>query len=356
MSDEDQESKTEQPTDKRLGDARKEGDVPQSQEVRTWFAMLGMAAIVGMMAGPVCSKLLHMLPRYLETMGTRTLDVESLRALLAEIILDTALVLVMPMALLVVLGVLSSYLQFGWLFIPKKIKPDFTKLDLISGIKRMFSGRNLIEFVKGLIKLGLVGAVLFMVLWPHRQEISLLTNLEVPAILDYLHGLVMRVIVAVLLMVTLIAAGDFAYQKFAFNKKMRMSKQEVRDEHKQQEGDPMIKGRLRSLRMQRARQRMMQAVPTADVVVTNPTHFAVALKYDQETMSAPHVVAKGADLVAKRIRDLATENDVPIVENPPLARALFATVELDQEIPSEHYKAVAEVISYVMRLKGSVRR
>jgi flagellar biosynthetic protein FlhB len=160
---------------------------------------------------------------------------------------------------------------------------------------------------------------------------------------------------SVLVALLVVAAGDYGYQRWSFMKKMRMTKQEVRDEHKQMEGDPMIKARMRSMRRERARQRMMAAVPKSTVVVTNPTHYAVALKYEMDTMDAPILVAKGVELVALRIREIAQENDVPIVENPPLARALYATVELEQEVPQEHYKAVAEVIGYVMRLKGALK-
>jgi flagellar biosynthetic protein FlhB len=181
-----------------------------------------------------------------------------------------------------------------------------------------------------------------------------LAAVDIFAMLDYLRRETVRLTFIVLLIVTVMAAADYVYQRWSFLQQMRMTKQEVKDEHKQTEGDPMIKSRLRSLRMQRARQRMMAAVPKASVVITNPTHYAVALKYDMDAMGAPILVAKGADLIALRIRELADENEVPIVENPPLARALFATVELDQEVPPEHYKAVAEVISYVMKLKGSL--
>jgi flagellar biosynthetic protein FlhB len=184
------------------------------------------------------------------------------------------------------------------------------------------------------------------------REYGQLGELELLGILSYLQDRVYALVLAVLLLSTALAVADYGFQHWRFMEKMKMTKQELRDEHKQSEGDPMVKMKLRTLRSKRARQRMMQAVPSADVVVTNPTHYAVALKYEMDTMSAPVLVAKGGDLVAKRIRELAEENEVPIVENPPLARALFATVELDQEVPPEHYKAVAEVISYVMRLKS----
>lgn len=214
--------------------------------------------------------------------------------------------------------------------------------------------RQLLELPKSLIKLILVGSVMAWVLWGRMAEFATLGALDLVGLLAYLHDRVLGMVLMLVIFVTAIAAADWFYQKWDFDQKMKMTKQEVKDEHKQSEGDPMVKSRLRALRMQRSRQRMMQAVPEADVVVTNPTHFAVALKYDMETMNAPVLVAKGADLVAKRIRELADEHEVPIVENPPLARALYAAVELDQEVPQEHYKAVAEVIGYVMRLKGKL--
>lgn len=170
-----------------------------------------------------------------------------------------------------------------------------------------------------------------------------------------IYRLVLRLLLGVLAVLTVIAVGDYVYQRFSFMKSMRMSKQEVKEEHKQQEGDPMVRARLRQIRMERTRRRMMAAVPGASVVVTNPTHFAVALKYEMGAAGAPRVVAKGADLIAQKIREIAEENDVPIVENPPLARALYAGVEVDQEIPREHYRAVAEIIGYVFRLKGKIK-
>lgn len=237
----------------------------------------------------------------------------------------------------------------------KKVKPSLDKISPLAGFKRLFSARSLLEFVKGLLKLGLVGTVVMAVVWPHRDDIPAMTGLPVPAALDHLHDTMLALLVAAVAVMTVIAAMDYAYQKYDHLKRLRMTKQEVRDEHKQTDGDPMIKARLRQIRADRARKRMMQAVPTADVVVTNPTHYAVALKYEMEKMNAPVMVAKGADLLAQRIRKVAEENDVTIVENPPLARALYASVEVDQEIPAEHYRAVAEVIGYVMRLKGKFR-
>jgi flagellar biosynthetic protein FlhB len=215
---------------------------------------------------------------------------------------------------------------------------------------------SVIEMSKSVAKLVVVGFVCYLVLKPRIKDLDLLPSMELPAILAYLHQVLVHLMLAIALVMVVIAVADWFYQRFAYMKKLRMSKQEVKDENKQTEGDPAIKARLRGLRMARARNRMMAAIPKADVVVTNPTHYACALKYDGDTMNAPMLVAKGQNLIALRIREIAEENDVPIVENPPLARALYATVELDREILPDQYKAVAEVISYVMRLKGKLRR
>ncbi|MGE5504164.1 MAG: flagellar biosynthesis protein FlhB [Actinomycetota bacterium] len=349
---EDAEDKTEQPTERKLGKAREEGQVLQSTEVKTWASLIGVLVIVWMMAPTMAADVKRLLMPFLDHPHAIAMDAGSLRALVIETVTKVMLILVFPMALMVVLGIGAGYFQHGFLFVPKRIMPDLSKLDPLAGLQRMFSLRQAMEFAKSLVKLGVVGAVVVWVLWGRMNEFASLAALDLMGLLDYLHHRVIIMIVLVMVLVSMMAAVDWLYQRWDFQQKMRMTKQEVKDEHKQTEGDPMIKSRLRGLRMQRARQRMMAAVPKSDVVVTNPTHYAVALKYDMDSMNAPVLVAKGADLVAKRIRELAEENEVPIVENPPLARALFASVELDQEVPPEHYKAVAEVIGYVMRLKG----
>jgi flagellar biosynthetic protein FlhB len=209
----------------------------------------------------------------------------------------------------------------------------------------------LMDFVKGLAKLGVVGAVSWYLLRPEFDNLERFFDYDMVALLAVLNRLAVKLLVGVLLVMAAIAALDLFYQRLAHRRKLRMSREELRDEYKESEGDPLVKGRLRQIRMERARRRMMQDVPKADVIITNPTHFAVALRYDPAKMPAPKVVAKGADLVARRIRELAEEHKVPIVSNPPLARALYASVDIDDEIPPEHYKAVAEVIGYVMRLR-----
>ncbi len=356
MADEDQDSKTEDPTDRKLSRAREEGSLAVSQEVKVWAGLLGTLVVIAFLAPSVMRNMSVALTPLLEHPHTVAMDVYALRDMLTALLLNVGILLIAPFSVLLVLGVVSGVAQTGFLVTAAKLKPDLKKISPLAGAKRMFSIKALVEFLKGIAKISVAAVVAFMVIWPERRNFELLASMDLIAILLYLHEDLILLIAAVMAVVTLIAAADWFYQRISFRNQMKMTKQEVKDEHKQQEGDPLVKSRIRSLRQQRARKRMMQNVPDATVVVTNPTHYAIAMKYEEDSMQAPIVVAKGADLIAKRIRDIAEENDVPIVENAPLARALYATVELDQEIPQEHYKAVAEVIGYVMRLKGHLAR
>lgn len=351
---EDSDDKTEEPTDRKLSQAREQGNIPTSQEVKIWAGLVGALVVVTLFAPYMARDIGRLLLPFVEHPHAFPMERADVGQLLSTITVDMIKLLIMPMMLLVVLAIISAMGQSGLMFLPDKLTMDFSKLSPGKGIQRIFSGRNLVEFIKSLFKVGAIGFVIFLILKSHMSEYAGLAALDLMAVMDYLRHQVITMIMVVVLMVFVLAAADWFYQRWAFTQQMKMTKQEIKDEHKQTEGDPMIKGRLRALRMQRARQRMMAAVPRASVVVTNPTHYAVALQYDQDSMGAPVLVAKGVDLIAKRIRDLATENEVPIVENPPLARALYATVELDQEIPPEHYKTVAEIIGYVMKLKGEL--
>ena len=352
---EDDSEKTEQPTSRRLDDAREKGDVAQSTEMRLWASLVGAFVIVAILPGHMARGVATTLLPLLERPHTFHLTVESLQILIIQLGAGIAMALAWPFIILIVVTLAALVGQTkGFMWVPNKLLPDFKKLNPLTGLKRLASAQQMVDFVKQLIKMAVVGAILGWIIVSHMREYSQLGQLDLPGILAYLQDRVYALVLAVLLLATALTIADYAFQHWRFTEKMKMTKQELRDEHKQSEGDPMVKMKLRSLRSKRARQRMMQAVPTADVVVTNPTHFAVALKYDMETMNAPMLVAKGADLVAKRIRELAEDSEVPIVENPPLARALYATVELDREVPPEHYKAVAEVIGYVMGLKGKL--
>jgi flagellar biosynthetic protein FlhB len=353
MSDEapEQDSKTEDPSQKRLDDARKKGDVAKSQEVVTWFMLLGSAVVFATMGPTVSQQLL--VPLETLMMNADQFDVGG--AGFAEFFNDLAFAIVgvvlLPLVVLAVCAIAANLIQHRPLFSAEPITPKFSKISPLAGFKRLFSLDSLVNFGKGLLKLGVVGGVLFAVVWPERDRLDTMMTADPIAMLTSFQDIGLRIFLATLAVVTVIALVDYIYVRQKWWKKQMMTLQETKQEYKQQEGDPHIKGRLRQLRMERSRRRMMAAVPNATVVITNPTHYAVALKYDS-TMKAPQCVAKGADAVALRIRETAKEHDVPIVENPPLARALFAAVEVDEVIPGEHFKAVAEVVGFVMRLKN----
>ncbi|MHA1600559.1 MAG: flagellar biosynthesis protein FlhB [Alphaproteobacteria bacterium] len=352
----DESQKTEEPTQRRLEQAREKGQVAKSQEINHWFMILAIAIILGVFGESFVDGIAQSLYPFIERPHDIRLDSGQLRAVLADVGWRLAMAVLIPVVLMVMLALFSGLSQNGLLISFESIKPKLEKLSLQKGLKRLFSTRSVVDFLKGVAKISIVAAVVIVLLWPEWRILPNLTSFEARELLDLMQALAMRVLIGVLAVMTIIAALDFLYQKQQHNKELRMSRQDVKEEFKQTEGDPMIKARLRQIRTERARKRMMAAVPEADVVVTNPTHFAVALKYDPDRMQAPVLVAKGADLVAQRIREVAKENDVPIVENPPLSRALFNGVDLDQEVPAEHYKAVAEIIGYIMRLKGKSPR
>lgn len=352
MSDEapENDSKTEDPSQKKLQDAREKGDVAKSQEVVTWFMLLGSAAIFAMMAPGTAAHLSDTLKVLMMNADRFQLEGAGFSAFVNNLALTLLGTVMIPLVVLSVCAILANLIQHQPLLSTEPITPKFSKVSPLAGFKRLFSMESLVNFGKGLLKISVVGGVVVFVVWPERDRLDTMMTADPLVILADFQEIGVKVFMAVLIVVTAIAGADYFYVRQKWWKKQMMTLQETRDEYKQMEGDPHIKGKLRQLRQEKSRQRMMQAVPDATVVITNPTHFAVALKYDKG-MRAPQVVAKGADSVAFRIRELAKANDVPIVENPPLARALFASVEIDGVVPTEHFKAVAEVIGFVMRLK-----
>ena len=353
---EDKSQKTEEPTHKKVEDARKKGQVATSREVNHWFMILGGTLVVVMLAPTAMGELGRNLSIYLEYAHAIPTDPTGLGAVAARAVGETGRALLPGVLLLVGAALAAGLVQHGPVASFEKVKPKLEHLSLTKGLKRLFSVRSLVEFVKGILKLTIVGFVAAILVLSEFDRLRSATRLEPLQVLDLLASLAAIMLGGVCAVITVIAGLDFLYQKFEFYKSMRMSKQEIKDELKQSEGDPLIKARLRQLRLERARKRMMAAVPEADVVITNPTEFAVALKYDTAVMQAPKVVAKGAGPLAIRIRQVAEENDVVLVENAPLARALYGAVDIDQEIPETHYKAVAEVIGYVWRLKRKTSR
>lgn len=344
--------KTEEATPRRLEEARRKGQVASSREVNHWFIIMAGAVSFMALAPGLGGGVVRALSRFVSEPDLIVMGPAGVGAALKGAVGDVMLAMLPVIALLVVAAILSGVVQSGLVFSFERIKPELSKISIAKGAKRLFSMKSIAEFVKSLFKLAVVGSVLALLFVPIFDDLPRITTMSMLAVLSLLQSLVIRLFIGVLAVLSVIAVIDFLYQRFEHMKSMRMSRQEIKDELKQTEGDPQVRARLRQIRTERARRRMMAAVPEADVVITNPTHFAVALKYDPQAMSAPRLVAKGADAVAERIREIARESDVPLVENPPLARALYSSVDLEQEIPAEHYKAVAEIISYVFRLKG----
>ncbi len=350
--DSDDSEKTEEPTGKRLSDAAEKGDVIQSQELKHFIVLFAATLVMVTMSGYMAHQVVGRTVRFLEQAHNIPFDGGHLVVVMHQIGLDLLAILGMPVLFLIIASIGSSALQNPISFNFDRLSLDISRLSLISGLGRLFGMDALIELGKGIAKLLLIGGTGFAVFWQHRAEIPGFIQVDLSQMLGLSMALVLKVLIAMLIVQAALSGADYFINRYRFMQRHRMTRQEVKEEAKQSEGDPLIKGRLRGIRMQRARQRMMQSVPQATVVVTNPTHFAVALKYEEDSMAAPVCVAKGADLVAARIRELAEQNGVPLVANPPLARALFSTVEIDQPVPPQHFKAVAEVIGFVWRLKG----
>jgi flagellar biosynthetic protein FlhB len=347
--EQDDTEKTEDPTQKRLDDAVKRGDVVKSQEVNTWFVIAASALILLGFSGSMGGQLQTMFRGLLANAHRIPSDGGGLTRLFARIGTETLAAIAVPFLILAVAAIGGNMIQHRLVWSSESLTPKLNKISPMSGAKRMFSKQALANFVKGLVKLALVGSVLTALMWPERDRLEGLVAADPVALLPFTRHLSLQLIGAVVAILAIIAGADYLFQYQQWYQRQKMSMRELKDEFRESEGDPKIKAKIRQLRQNRVRKRMMAEVPKATVVVTNPTHFAVALKYERG-MNAPLCVAKGADLIALKIREVAKEHNVPIVENPPLARALHATVEIDQEVPAEHYKAVAEVIGYVMRL------
>lgn len=348
--DTDEAEKTEDPSERKLRQAYEKGDVPKSQEVSTWFMMLASTVIIALLAAPASQDIALYLRGFVANADQIAVDGGSVRNLSVAIAVAVGAALALPMLLLVIAGIAGNALQHGFLFSVETIKPKLQKISPIAGFKRLFSMQSLVNFAKGIAKLAIVGVLMFLVVWPDRNRFDTLVASDIATTMSFTLWLAIKLMVATLAVLTVIAALDWMYTRHAYTKRQRMTMREVRDEFKQAEGDPIIKAKLRQIRTERSRKRMMQRVPEASVIITNPTHFAVALKYDSG-MAAPVCVAKGVDALALRIREIGKDNDVPLVEDPPLARALHASVEIDDEIAPEFYRAVANIIGYVMRRK-----
>ena len=351
---EDETQKTEEPTPKKLEESRKKGQVALSREINNWV-MLFVGTIVILAIGPsALSALTEHMKSYIERAHLMPSIPGGFGFLLGDTFWATLGILALPLIILMIAAFLAPFMQIGPLFAPEVIKPDISKISPMQGFKRLFSMKSIMEFVKGIFKIGIIGVVGTILLFPFYANVDHMIGLPLPLMMEELSSLVLRLMSGILVVLLVVAVIDLIYQRYEHYKKMRMTKQELKDEYKQTEGDPQVRAKLRQLRQEKARARMMQAVPEADVVITNPTHYSLALKYDPDEMDAPVLVAKGIDEVAMRIREVAKEHDIPLFENKPLARVLYDTVELDEMIPPEHYQAVAEVISYIFKLRGEL--
>ncbi|MHC2586967.1 flagellar biosynthesis protein FlhB [Bradyrhizobium ottawaense] len=349
--DKDPESQTEDPTQKRLDDALERGDVAKSQEINTWFMMAGGTLVVSTFSGSVGSGLLAPMRGLLANSWMIKTDGKALLALMQQIEFALLAAIGVPLLMLMLAAIAGNMLQHRLVWSTESLTPKFSKISPGAGFKRIFGKQAAANFLKGIGKLVLLGVVMTMILWPERHRMEAMVRLDPAAMLGASTSMTIHLLGAVVAALAIVAIADYFFQyRSWFQRQKIVSLQEIKEEFKQSEGDPHIKGKLRQLRQQRAKKRMMAAVPKASVIITNPTHYSVALSYERG-MTAPICVAKGVDNLAFKIREIAREHDIPIVENVPLARALYATVEIDQEIPTEHYHAVAEVIGYVMRLK-----
>ena len=354
MSDEPEKGdKTEQPTPKRLEDAQRDGQVATSRDL-TSLLLLGVGVmLLSPLGAGVFANLLRPLRSLLERPHLLAGDAGALADLLVATGLAVMLTLALPMAAFMAAAILSNLAQHGLVLSLKPVTPKLNRISPLAGLKRLFAPKSLAEALKNIAKVTLVGAAAWLALRPVAAEFVGAMHVPMPDVLGLVQNWLLRGTGAALLVVAAIAVADVMLQRHSHLQQMKMTRRQVKDEAKQTDGDPHVKAKIRQLRMERARHRMMAAVPEATVVITNPTHFAVALRYEPGKMNAPEVVAKGTDAVAFRIRALATEHGVPIVENRPLARALFADVDLGHAIPQAHFEAVAEVIGFVMRQQGA---
>lgn len=349
--DQDDASKTEEPTQKRLDDAREKGQVAISREVNHVIILGAGALFLLVFIGPMVQQIGAVLVPFVEVPHTFSTDLPALRLTLTTLLGEIGAALALPFLIFIAAALLSGLIQNGLIFSATSLEPKLEKISPLAGAKRLFSLKSLVEFLKGLFKIVLVMVLAMLLLQPSAP--TLLSASDIPAgpLMLLVRDLALQLFAAVCALMAVIAALDLAYQRFEHTKKLRMSRRDLQDEFKQTEGDPYVKARLKNLRMERSRRRMMAAVPDATAVITNPVHVAVALRYAPEEASAPVVVAKGTERIALRIREVAADHDIPVVENPPLARALHQSTEVGESIPVAHYKAVAEVIGYIYRLK-----
>ncbi len=353
MAEDNKDQKTEEPTSKRILDTEEKGNFAHSREMNSAFILL-FAIIVFMIMGQYSTTiLLQIWSRLLSEMHAVQLTEEGLFRIMVFTMENTLLILGPILVTIMLAGVVSNLIQTrGFKISAHPLKPKFNKLNPIKGFSRIFSKNSVMELFKSLFKVAVVSMISYFTIKDHWNDIPMLMGFGVRQTLEFMGNVAIEIMFQVLLFMIFLALVDYAFQRYTYLENLKMTKEEVKDERKETEGNPQIKQRIRTVQAEMAKRRMMSAVPEADVVVTNPTHIAIAIKYDREKSSAPMVVAKGAGQIAQKIREVASDNQVPIVENKPLAQVLHKSVEIGQQIPDSLYKAVAEILAYVYRLKG----
>ncbi|MCR5322902.1 MAG: flagellar biosynthesis protein FlhB [Lachnospiraceae bacterium] len=349
--------KTEEATPKKLDDARKEGQVAKSQELNTAFELIVLFVILKVFTGMLSQRFtdtFRLFYNSIETYSEDQFTMNYFAAYFRSAVGQILLALLPILAASVAVAIMVNALQVGWKPTGKPLQPKFDKLNPINGFKRMFKLDKLVDLLKAILKVGLVGYIAYSTFIDQMGVVNVVYDLTLFGAVMYVGDIVINFGLKVSIVFLVIGVADFMYQKYKFAKEMRMSKQEIKDEFKQTEGDPKIKGQIRQKMREASQRRMMQKLPEADVVITNPTHLACAIKYDKSIAEAPILLAKGADFLAEKIKEVARENFIPIVENKPLARMLYHNVELDEEIPEELYQMTAEVLSYVYSINGKM--
>lgn len=343
--------KTEPATPKKREEARKKGQVAQSREIPSVMVLLSAMTVFFFGGAWMFNQLGQVMRTMLTHIFHSEFKIETAHMLLWELFQRIFIILVPLLAVVILAGVFSNITQTGFMLIGEPLTPKFNKLNPVNGIKRLFSLRSFVESVKAVVKVLVIGSMAYVMLRKDMDQIPALVSLPLQDILTFMGHASLKMGYYTCLVLIVLAAVDVFFQRWQHERDLRMTKQEVKDEYRQREGDPMVRSRIRAVQREMAMRRMMDAVPDATVVITNPTHLAVALKFERD-MHAPQVVAKGAGLIAQRIKEKAKEYDVPIIEQKALARALFKSVEIDQYIPGELYHAVAEILAYVYRLRG----
>ena len=347
--------KTEEPTPKKKKDARKQGNIAKSAEVNKAMTFIAILVVIYMMSGSIISELQGFIVNILSGDFSMTMNDNTIKILMFKVMMSF-MKIVLPISLIImVFGILGSLIQTGLFFSMESLKPKFSKLNPLTGLKNMFSMKAIVNLIKSMVVICIMIYLGYSFMSKNFEGIIKSGDIYLPYLFNIVLDLIKRILTSITLAIAVVAALDYGYEKFSHKKGLKMTKQEVKEEYKQMEGDPHIKGKIKQKQRQMANQRMMQAVPSSTVILTNPTHISIAIRYEQGKDTTPIVVAKGVDEVAFRIREIAKSHDIPIIENVPLARLIYKEVDIDQEIPEEMYKAVAEVLVAVYKIKNKYK-